>query len=299
MKEFAKPRRWSAEELEVARRAAIDDFVAGRADTGDESYAAFLGRSTEDVESLFEATANLTDLSKFLLEDARLVTPFRHVAGPAISQDDLPIMANVRKNPKKYREDEAQRITDLIFLGRDRTRFPWLEEGAERQPDDVERRAAIVATATSLAAQRIATFRRVDSAKKQEKATRELLLVEGYTEVERKPIFAIDDLDRGTFCGETRVRGNKADFAVRLKDGRLLLIECKVSNSGTNSVKRLNDIGNKIAGWKEGFGEQAVVMGVIAGVYKLINLTAAQNKGIALVWDRDFSPLSEFLAAAI
>ena len=44
----------------------------------------------------------------------------------------------------------------------------------------------------------------------------------------------------------------KAAFLVRLWDHRIMAIECKVSNSATNSVKRLNnDAAAKAEAWDE------------------------------------------------
>ena len=43
------------------------------------------------------------------------------------------------------------------------------------------------------------------------------------------------------FCAECLLGERKADVVVRLHDTRLMAIECKVSNSATNSVKRLNN----------------------------------------------------------
>ena len=49
--------------------------------------------------------------------------------------------------------------------------------------------------------------------------------------------------------------GRKADFVVCLYDGRKMPLECKVSNSSTNSVKRLNnDAAVKAVRWIQGFG---------------------------------------------
>jgi hypothetical protein len=80
----------------------------------------------------------------------------------------------------------------------------------------------------------------------------------------------------------------------------LLLVECKVSGSAVNSVKRLNhEVGDKAATWSRAFGTQQHTMAVLAGVFRLKNLTDAQAKNIALVWERDLTPLAAFLAAAV
>jgi hypothetical protein len=296
---FPEPRRWTREELSDARIAAIGDFVAGRNEEGGESYAAMLTEAIAAVERLFVATDNLRAVEPAnLVATPLLVAPLRHTAGPPISEDDLSTMAGVRKNPRVYLSTEAEAIIAILAAARDQIRLPWLNAG--RESTETERWAAILATATLWATQQMATKRRNESADRQEAAVRALLTAEGFREIPtRRSITNIDDLARGEFCAECEVVGTKADVCIRLHNGRLLLIECKVSGSALNSVKRLlHDIGDKAAVWRAGFGAQAIPMGVIAGVFKLKNLEDAQTKGIAIVWERDLSPLAEFVRAA-
>ncbi len=76
-------------------------------------------------------------------------------------------------------------------------------------------------------------------------------------------------------------------------------IECKVSNSAINSVKRLNnDVGSKATSWKRDFGLlQVVPTAVISGVYKLHNLIEAQSRGVTIFWGHDLEPLTNWIAA--
>lgn len=298
---FPKPALWTDDELETARLEAIADFIAGRTEEGGDSYAVLLATATARVEQLFVATNDLTALGVGapLVADPSLVGPLRYTAGPAISADDLMVMAKVSLGRKTLSVDGAERIVALLGAARDRARFPWLEVVPPRLPDAAERRVAVAVTASIWAAQTIATKRRNESSNKQEAAVLALLTAEGYTQVGTRKITAPDDLARGEFCAETLAGGVKADVCVRLHNGRLLLIECKVSGSATNSVKRLiHDIGDKVAVWRDAFGAQAIPMGVIAGVFKRKNLVDAQDKGIYLVWERDLTPLAEFLRSA-
>lgn len=74
-------------------------------------------------------------------------------------------------------------------------------------------------------------------------------------------------------------------------------IECKVSNSATNSIKRLNnDAAVKAGAWRNEFGElQVVPAAVLSGVYKLRNLNDAQRTGLTLFWVHDLDRLLEFI----
>jgi hypothetical protein len=66
-------------------------------------------------------------------------------------------------------------------------------------------------------------------------------------------------------------------------------IECKVSNSATNSIKRFsNDVAAKATAWYGEFGTlQVVPAAVLSGVYGLPHLEAAQERGLTIFWAHD------------
>ena len=74
-------------------------------------------------------------------------------------------------------------------------------------------------------------------------------------------------------------------------------IECKVSNSATNSVKRLNnDAAAKAAAWILHFGRgQTVPCAVVSGVFKTNNLRQAQDAELTIFWSHDLEPLRDFI----
>lgn len=74
-------------------------------------------------------------------------------------------------------------------------------------------------------------------------------------------------------------------------------VECKVSNSSTNSVKRLNnDAAVKAETWRSDFGQRNVVpAAVLSGVYKLHNLLDAQERGLSLFWAHDLQRLLDWI----
>lgn len=91
----------------------------------------------------------------------------------------------------------------------------------------------------------------------------------------------------------------KADLVVQLHDARLMPVECKVSNSATNSVKRLNnDAAVKAEAWIKQFGtRQTVPTAVLSGVFKRHNLIQAQEAGLTIFWAHDPNPLGEFVGS--
>ncbi len=89
----------------------------------------------------------------------------------------------------------------------------------------------------------------------------------------------------------------KADFIIGLPDFRKMALECKVSNSATNSIKRLNnDAAVEATVWRTDFGSVTVVTAaVLGGVYKLKNLVEAQNRGLTLFWVHDLAAMIDWI----
>lgn len=101
----------------------------------------------------------------------------------------------------------------------------------------------------------------------------------------------------GEFCGEAKLSGRKADLTVELYDGRVMPIECKVSNSYVNSIKRLNnDAAAKAEGWQADLGVKNVIpVAVISGLYKINHMLVAQRRGLCIIWAHDLKPLVDFI----
>jgi hypothetical protein len=223
----------------------------------------------------------------------------RYLAGPPISDDDLQVIAQVDSlSPGKLSNDgkALARIRDVILQVLDPHRFPWVAQG--REPTSDERRAAVLASSVLLAAQRVETERRMQGKNSQESDLRTYL---GGLAMTEAPVGAIHTIVKGPaagqFCGECALGERKADVVVRLHDTRLLAIECKVSNSATNSIKRLNnDAAVKAEYWLKQFGQaQVVPAAVLSGVFKVLNLEQSQQRGLALFWAHDLERLGEFI----
>jgi len=229
---------------------------------------------------------------------AKLGDEFRYLAGPPISADDLKVLADTTLAPGVLKRDAeaAKRVIDTILQVFDPYRFPWI--GEKRAPTDSERMAAILASAALLTKQRVQTDRANDGKNAQEATLKAFLAAIGFTEVPAKAIPNMNSAPPlGTFSGEAMVGTRKADVPVRLFDGRLMPIECKVSNSSTNSVKRLNnDAAVKASIWAREFGTANIVpTAVLSGVFKVHNLEQAQVGGLTLFWAHDLTPIEEFI----
>ncbi|MBC7818539.1 MAG: XamI family restriction endonuclease [Planctomycetaceae bacterium] len=259
-----------------------------------------------DVADLLELTIDLTKLADNGLEV--LSTPkFQHVAryltGPPTSTDDLKVVAKVDSLNKSSLSTKPIAVADTIRVIRethDRRRFPWLGDG--READEAERNAAIMATAALMASQRVATHRRTKAKEDQENAVEAALIVAGLRKVDPRRIQTFMDAPApGEFCRESELgaieTARKADVVIRLFDNRVMPLECKVSASSTNSIKRLNnDAAVKAVYWQRQFGEsQVVTAAVLSGVYKLRNLTAAQDKCLCIFWEHDLPALINWI----
>jgi len=255
------------------------------------------------TEELLELTTDLAGIDREaenILTNPSLLTVFRYVAAPPISVDDLKTLADATLALSRLRGDEEMRVRliETVRLGIDRRRFPWVSES--REPTEAERQAAIVSTASLLAIQRVATARRMESKSVQEADVKAALAAAGLTEIPARDASRLQDAPgSGEFCGEAMLGTRKADVIVGLYDGRKMPIECKVSNSGLNSIKRLNnDAAVKASSWIAELGHLGVVpAAVLSGVYKLKHLHGAQARGLTIFWAHDLDPLLAFIQA--
>lgn len=297
------PLRWTAQALADAAALSAAQFRAERLAVSD-SWATHYNQARDKFDLLFEKLSNLNSeaISDENLAEAYglgLGEALRYLAGPPISDDDLRVIADVesispgilKKNPEALRK-----VFGVIERVLDPHRFPWMAAG--KAPSPRQREAALLASSVLLAAQRIATERRNDGKDNQETRVKDYLREIGFSEV--APV-RINTIVKGPqamqFCAECQLGPRKADVVVRLHDTRLMAIECKVSNSATNSVKRLNnDAAVKSEYWLKEFGtSQVVPAAVLSGVFKVLNLEQAQERGLALFWSQALDALGAFI----
>ena len=287
------PERWTSETLagDAATSAAL--FRADRLAVSG-SWAAHYAAARGKFELLFSQKAFPAFQFGLGLGEA-----LRYLAGPPISDDDLQVIADVgslapgvlKKDPEALRK-----VFGVIERVIDPHRFPWMESGAA--PTAHQKDAALLASSVLLAAQRMATGRRMDGKDSQETRVKEYLRTIGFTEVRPEAIHTIVKGPQALqFCAECQLGERKADVVVRLHDTRLMALECKVSNSSTNSVKRVNnDAAVKAEYWLKVFGtSQVVPAAVLSGVFKVMNLAQAQERGLALFWSHDLDKLGAFI----
>ncbi len=302
---FVDPTKWSAEQLQADRLRSTQIFRRERLEEPLEAYLDAFEEFQDAMETLLEGTVDLSQLEGKALEiltDPDLSISFRYLAGPPISLDDLKTLADTNSvAPARLRSDPdlVQRLIATILATLDRRRFPWVPE--QREPTEAKREAAVLASASLIASQRVATNRRNESKTVQEERVRQKLKNHGLKEIDipGKQIRTLAEAPRpGEFCSrEVTLGSRKADLVVGLGDGRTMPIECKVSNSSTNSIKRLNnDAAVKAEVWRRDFGGiQVVPVAVLSGVYELRNLEEAQNRGLTVYWAHRLEDLTHWI----
>jgi hypothetical protein len=304
------PPRWTEQQLANDLIEATALFRKQRMEEPIEAYLDAFDRYQGSVENLMETSMNLAELDAVaidILTDNRLLEAFRYIVGPPLSADDLKTLSDSALSRKRLESDPGmiQRIVEIVRIGIDRRRFPWVAQS--REPAEHEKAAAVLASAAMMAHSRTGTIRRNQGKNRQENLVEDALIQAGLKKIPARPIPTLNFAPTpGEFCRETILgshkkgdtkRGRKADLVVGLWDHRIMPIECKVSNSAVNSVKRLNnDAARKAETWVKDFGEITVVpTAVLSGVYKLHNLADAQHRGLTLFWAHRLPALVEWI----
>jgi len=296
---FSDPPRWSDDQLAEDRAKSIALFVAERKAADPAKWADKMAEVGALVREVFTLTDNLRAITGgALLDDpARWWHILRYCCGPPVSEEDLwtyvggPLFDKV---PAAWADATADVFRQFV----DPVRFPWVAQG--RAPSAAEMERAIAATAMPLAQQRFATSGRGEAAKRQEAAVAVVLEAAGFDlDPLRGRIDVLDDMARGTFSRERRLAGDKCDVPVRLRDGRILAIECKSSNGPKNGWKRVQrEVAGKAETWARTFGRQLITAAVLAGAYDLAVLRTAQERNVSLFWEHNLDPLATFVMAA-
>lgn len=291
------PPRWTLAEFEAGAARGIEVFRDLRMNEAREDYTSHFAEARRAIEDLLELTTDLTNLDPTGRNAVSgYLEALRYVAAPPISTDDLETLSGV--DERNFETATGWRpVVETIMALVDRQRFPWLLDG--REPTEAERLAAITATAAQIAARRIMTARANEAKEEQEALVKSALRGAGFAEVPPRVIATVRTAPSpGEFCGESMLGSRKADIVVGLWDDRLLAIECKVSNSRLNSVKRIkNDAAVKAKLWIQEFGTQLIVpAAVIAGVFGAQTLLSAQADGLTIWWSHDLDQMIDWIA---
>lgn len=298
------PPRWSATDLAVEIEVAKGLFKKERVTEPLEIYSNNFDKYRSDVEDLLEASGDLSrldDIDDEFITDQDRRYALRYLSSPGISDDDLRVLADVDSfsaKALKSSPESRSRILRAVLAGLDRRRFPWVAENRESTADEVK--AAVIATTSLIASSRTQTLRRNKSKDTQETLVAKKLESIGFRQIPAREITNLRRAPKpGEYCHESMLGDSKADIIAGLYDERTLAIECKVSNSALNSVKRVNrEATAKATTWIRQFGaDQVVPAAAISGVFKTHKLMQAQEEGLTIFWTHNLTRMIDFIEA--
>jgi hypothetical protein len=291
------PPIWPEEQLQTDRDLAEARFVLERKGEGPTAFYAAWDVVRPQIEQAMVLTDNLRNISaQSLLAERGLWQTLRYFCAPPVSEEDLWTL--VGKKFKTVPVAFADKTADAFASVLDNRRAPWVEQN--RAPTAIEAEIAMFSTTVLLAHESFKTGRRGTSSRAQESDVLEALQAAGIDfDPSRAAITSLDQLPRFTCSRERKVAGAKCDLPIRLRDGRLLALECKVSNGPKNSWKRLQrEVGGKADTWRREFGSQVVTGALLAGVFDLTCVRRSQKEqGVAIFWQHDLAPLIDFVTA--
>ena len=229
----------------------------------------------------------------------------RSLTAPPVSKDDLETLLDAKLNRQALEQspDLANALANLLKDCLDPQRFPWV--AASRTATAAELKTAQLATAVLTAASAVQARRRGDERKQLEGRVCEALTSAGFQLLKAKPKDGVRKAPEfpkaGTFYHAVKFGGHNADFVIGLRDGRILAIECKASNSTVNGFKRLNkEVVVDAGDWRRNFGESVVIAAAaLRGVFNASNVLEAQEQKVHILWWHRISALEEFLAKAV
>jgi hypothetical protein len=240
-----------------------------------------------EVTAALDATSNLTAINTALLESGSHARALRFLLGPPLSQDQFLLACPdwskaSEKTGRPLSPESARAFAEAFEL--------WKDPDRAAQLDDPERRRrAIAATAILIASNSFATRKRMRLAKAQEDAAATVLDKIGFEQISPGLVESAGALKDGQYARATQFvtadgSSQEVDLAVGLSGGRILALECKVSNDRTNSIKRINDVLKKAAGWQTQWGRFVITGALLQGVFSQKEPRRLLDNRVKIFW---------------
>ena len=258
---------WAAE----ARRLYCESLVAeeGRLD-----WQAALAEARAVITEALRASDYMRAIAAALQVSGKHMLAFRHLLAPPKSQDQFKLICadwpkSTEKSGRALAAQKALRVAAAIEQWRERRLTPWLD--AKRDPHAAEIDSLLLAVSHLIAQQGVATARRNRLARVQEEEVVALLESRGWQRVPSRLIDHRAELGMREFMHKTRFASGRnehqeVDIACGIGGTRILVMECKVTNDETNSVKRVNDVLKKASAWREHWGRFLTTASLLQGV---------------------------------
>jgi len=306
----AFPTKWTEAQISVDTSIARAEFRRRRLEEPLTDYEAKFPTAKAAADVIVGALSALVttptdrEFLAGIISNKEQYSALRSLAAVPISKDDLETLLDSSLNRTVLRQNQelANKLSQLLRSCLDPKRFPWAV--AERKATEEELAAAKLATAVVTTVSAVQAGRRGDESKALEGKVKEILITAGYVQAQKrkggiKQIAHFPEL--GTFMHQCVFGGHNADFVIRLKDGRVLALECKASNSEVNGFKRLNkEVVVDAGDWHREFGKSSVVASAaLRGVFKTANVASAQEQDVFIFWWHSMESLADFLTATL
>jgi hypothetical protein len=262
-----------------------------------------LHEAREIVADALRASDYLRDMAAALGATGRHMLAFRQLLSPPLSQDQFKLICpewpkSSEKSGRPVPADAAGAVADMLNRWRSRRLTPWIEAG--RSPTASEIDSLLLAAATLIALQRLATARRNRIAREQEAAVTDLLTSMGWQRLPSRLIDQRAQVPARHFMHKTRFASGRnetqeVDIACGLGGTMVLAMECKVTNDQTNSVKRVNDVLKKAAAWKHHWGNFVQPAAMLQGVLKPDDVQRLLDAGLQVFWSHRLDAFQEWI----
>ncbi len=294
----------TTEQLRTLNAESRNLFIQSRMDEHPEEFRKLFRKYAADAREFFVGSDFLRCVDAALLSGSvKMMDVARYLSAPPVSQDDPSTL--IDRNPgrkNRLSEEEATRAVKVFYATVNRDLCPWLDDG--RSPTEAQESAVVASIATIMAVERFRTKRRNDSSQGQEAEVKAMLLDVGLTHVSVKGnrLLIHEDIPNGTFAGETYIANKKCDIPIKLWDGRMLALECKVSNSERNGWKRLKaEVVSKSFEWQkwgERTGVETLTGAIVSGMFDHTCLIVTHHEiKVALFWQHRLDMLRNFVEA--
>ena len=290
------------ESAEAGRKVAAELFRTGLNPRSSSAlWADALASARRSVESTILATEDLRHVSTALQATGRHCETLRMLMAPPLSQDRFALVCAdyskaAEKSGSPLPAGRATAIAEHFAQWRDESRVAMIQSG-----DDGDRRVAVEVTAAIMADRSMATSARGATSTNQETFVEEALVRAGWTRQKSAALETTGQLRPREFMRKARMANEggleqEVDIACGLDArGRVLALECKVSNDVTNSIKRANDVLNKARAWQKHWGNFVVTGALLQGVFGVNDVRKLLDANIHVFWQHDISSLIAWL----
>jgi hypothetical protein len=293
----------AAYHIEQSKRA-IEIYISGMAP---EPLALEWRKVTRSVRKEILRTVidtnGLRDVYGTLIKTGRHILVLRHLFAPPISQDQLKLIVplypkGAEKNGTKLTKAAATQFSEAFSLRRDKFLTPWLDTNIGPTRQQIKR---LIDTVTPMISSQIFnTVRRNRLSEEQELAVETALRAANWSKTPSMTLEGPKDLTPSFYMRKTRCRSSKTatkevDIACGVRDNLILAMECKVSNDATNSVKRVNDVMDKVKSWNDTWASFIQTAALFQGVVLYKDVARMLSNDVEVFWSHDLDRLVTWL----